>query len=95
MSAETQDEQHGKGKEKDTLKVTVFAPRHPKGRKFTWDKDLTVGAAAQEAATKFGYAAGNFTLEKNGVALERDKTLDAAGVEDKDELGLVDTGGGV
>jgi hypothetical protein len=101
MSAETgkakkgHSDDHGGAKDAATVKVTVFAPRFSKGRKFTWDKNLTVGAAAQEAATAFEYAQGNFTLENDRVALDRGKTLGAAEVEDKDELGLVDTGGGV
>ena len=99
MTAETGNKQkdppEGGKPEKNTLKVTVFAPRARKGKKFHWDADMTVAAAAQEAATAFEYAPGNFSLEKDTVVLDREQTLAAAGVEDKDELGLVDTGGGV
>ena len=98
MRAETGDpkqDQHDNQGKKDHLKVTVFAPRHPKGKKFNWAPDLTVAAAAEEAAAEFEYAAGNFSLEKDNVVLDRGLTLAAAGVKDKDELGLVDTGGGV
>ena len=86
------DEDPGK---RDHLKVTVFAPRHAKGKKFDWAPDLTVAAAAAEAATEFAYAPGNFSLEKGNVVLDRGLTLTAVGIQDKDELGLVDTGGGV
>ncbi|HMJ35622.1 MAG TPA: hypothetical protein VK501_17060 [Baekduia sp.] len=98
MSSETKadaQDEHGGGKGKQDVEVTVFAPRVTEGRVFTWDKHLTVGAAAQEAATAFGYAAGTPTLAKDDVALDRDKQLVAAHVRDGDELDLVDTGGGV
>lgn len=90
MSAQAKNTQQDT--DKDALKVTVYAPRHPKGRKFTWSKNLRVGCAA---AHEFGYAAGTPTLTKDDVALDRDQELHAAGVRNKDELGLVDTGGGV
>lgn len=96
MSAEpstTEQEHHHPDRQE--LTVTVFAPRDPDGQKFTWSRHLTVGAAAQEAAQAFGYAPGTPTLAKDGVALDRDKQLAAAGVRDGDHLELVDTGGGV
>ncbi|MGD9711262.1 MAG: hypothetical protein AB7V46_04250 [Thermomicrobiales bacterium] len=77
------------------LKVTVFAPRSPDGKKFKWDRDMTVGAAADEAAKEFGYAQGTPTLAKRGTALDRDKGLAEAGVHNGDKLELVDIGGGV
>ncbi|HEY5053770.1 MAG TPA: hypothetical protein VII45_10220 [Solirubrobacterales bacterium] len=82
----------GHGKE---LKVTVFAPRSPEGKKFKWNEHMTVGAAADEAAKEFGYAQGTPTLAKHGSALDRDKELTTAGVRDGDKLELVDIGGGV
>lgn len=79
----------------DVVKVIVFAPRSPDPHRFKWSKRLTVGEAADEAASKFGYAAGKPTLAKAGVTLARDSRLGAAGVKDGDELELVDIGGGV
>jgi len=91
------DVMDGKGKkpDKQTLEVTVFAPRATEGRQFSWSKHLSVGEAAEEAAEAFGYERGKPTLAKGGVALDRDKQLVAAGVRDGDELELVDVGGGV
>jgi hypothetical protein len=84
-----------KGKHDKELKVTVFAPRSPEGKKFKWNEHLSVGAAADEAAKEFGYAQGTPTLAKHGTALERGKELGEAGVQDGDKLELVDIGGGV
>ena len=94
MSTETNTQAQGKPKDKD-LDVTVFAPRRPEGRQFSWSKQLTVGEAAQQAAQAFEYAEGTPTLAKDGKALDRDKQLVAAGVRDGDRLELVDVGGGV
>jgi hypothetical protein len=85
----------GKGGHDKELKVTVFAPRSPEGKKFKWDEHLSVGAAADEAAKAFGYAQGTPTLAKHGSALERDIELVDAGVHNGDKLELVDIGGGV
>ena len=87
-------EKKGKPHDKE-LKVTVFAPRSPDGKKFKWDEHLTVGAAADEAALEFGYAKGSPTLAKKGSALDRNKELVEAGVHNGDKLELVDIGGGV
>lgn len=84
-----------KDKRKNELKVTVFAPRAPKPKKFKWRADMTVGAAAAEAAEAFGYASGSHTLARDGVALDRETGLADAGIRDGDELELVDIGGGV
>jgi hypothetical protein len=81
--------------DKQTLEVTVFAPRATEGRQFSWSKHASVGEAAEEVAEAFGYERGKPTLAKAGVALDRDKQLVAAGVRDGDELELVDVGGGV
>lgn len=96
MSAEPSTTEQDPGHpDKQAITVTVFAPRDPDGREFTWDKHLTVGEAAQQAAEAFGYTPGTPTLAKDGVALDRDKQLVAAGVREGDRLELVDTGGGV
>lgn len=95
MSAEpTSIEQEPQHPDQDVT-VTVFAPRDPDGDPFTWNKHQTVGVAAQEVADAFGYSPGTPTLAKDGVALDRDKQLVAAGVHEGDRLELVDTGGGV
>ena len=80
----------------DTVRVKVFAPRSTKPKRFRWPTSLTVGAAADEAAKAFKYEAGTPTFQnEDDEVLDRQQTLKAAGVEDKDELTLVDTGGGV
>jgi hypothetical protein len=89
------EEARNKHEDKQQVEVTVFAPRSPDGREFTWNKHMSVADAAQDAATAFGYGAGTFTLAKGETTLDRTKQLVAAGVRDGDELQLVDTGGGV
>lgn len=89
----TQD--HGKNADKQTVDVTVFAPRSTDPRTYHWSKHLTVGDAADEAARDFGYQGGTPSLAKGDEVLDRGKQLVAAGVRDGDELELVDTGGGV
>lgn len=84
------------GHDKQTIEVTVFAPRFPsEPRQFDWNKHMSVGEAAAEAAAAFEYAPGTYSLSKNDKVLDRDKQLVAAGVRDGDELWLVDAGGGV
>jgi len=78
------------------LRGKVFSPRVPDGEWFRFRKDQTVGSAAQVAATKFGYEGGSPTFEtKNKVVLDRNLTLAAAGVHDREVLELVDAGTGV
>lgn len=84
-----------KDQDKQSLDVTVFAPRSTESKGFSWDKHLSVGEAADEAAAAFGYAGGNPSLAKGDQVLDRGKQLVAARVRDRDELELVDTGGGV
>jgi hypothetical protein len=82
--------------EKQTLTVTVTAPRSPDPKVFTWAKTLRVGAAAAEAAAAFGYQGGKPGLQSaDGKVLDNEKPLVAAGVRDETHLELVDTGGGV
>lgn len=89
-------DEHGGGAEKQNINVEVIAPRSPTEPKhFTWSKHLSVGEAADQAATAFGYQAGVATLAKDGVELDRGKQLVAAGVRDGDTLTLIDSGGGV
>lgn len=93
------DPLHGKGQhrpDRDEIRVRVFAPRTVNPKNFRWPMSLTVGEAADEAAAAFEYEAGNPTFQnEQDEVLDRQKTLEAAGVEDKDELTLTDTGGGV
>jgi hypothetical protein len=82
--------------DKKTLEVEVFSPNEVEGKDFSFDKHLTVGEAAEQAANAFGYAPGGKpSFAKDQVALERGKQLVAAGVRDGDKLDLVDVGGGV
>ena len=94
MEASTQKDKDKHGA-KDDLKVTVSAPRAPKPKSFKWSSGMMVSAAAAEAAAAFGYTGGQPSLVKDGSALPGEVTLKAAGVHDKDELTLLDTGGGV
>ena len=87
-----------KGKEKATLDVTVFAPRAPEPKHFSWAKTMKVGDAAKEAALAFGYSGGNpglQTLGEGAEVLDPDKPLVAAKVKDGDQLELTDRSGGV
>jgi hypothetical protein len=87
---------NGHGKSDQLLDVEVIAPRDPEHPKeFEFNKHLTVGEAANEAGSLFGYTSGNLTFAKNREALDRSKQLVAAGVRDGDHLDLVDVGGGV
>jgi hypothetical protein len=84
------------GKHDHKITVRVLAPRSTKEKKFHWGKSLLVGNAAKEAATAFGYHAGNPGLENSAhLVLDNGKSLEAAGVKDGDCLELVDSGGGV
>ncbi len=87
--------ERGQGQEHQTITVMVFAPRRTEPKTFTWNKHMTVGDAAKEAATAFGYPAGTPTLVKDDRAFDRDHQLVADGVRDGDELELTDIGGGV
>jgi hypothetical protein len=82
--------------ERGILDVTVFAPRSTEPKVFHWDKHLTVGKAAEEAAIAFGYAPGGTpSLAKGDQVLDRGRQLVAEHVDDGDVLELVDVGGGV
>lgn len=85
------------GDDRQTLTVTVFAPRNAESREFTFAKTMKVSDAARTAADAFGYAAGgNPTFENaDNEVLDRNKPLVAAKVRDNDKLELVDAGGGV
>ena len=83
--------------DRNTVTVTVFAPRNAESREFTFPKTMKVSEAARTAADAFGYAAGgNPTFETaDNEVLDRNKPLVAANVRDGDKLELVDAGGGV
>ena len=87
--------QGGHGPDRD-LHVEVTAPRFPgKPRPFAFEPTQSVGNAAQEAATAFGYTTGTWSFSLKGAELDRNTTLTAAGAKSGDKLDLIDTGGGV
>jgi hypothetical protein len=75
--------------------VTVFSPRDPEPRSFTWPVDWTVGQAADAAAAAFGYQGGEPTLGKGNETLSRELALRQAHIHNHDQLELLDVGGGV
>jgi len=84
------------GRVHSTVVLTIFAPKEPRPRRFRFRFDETVGAAAKTAAVKFGYGEGTPSFQKeDGAVLDRDLTLQAAGVHNNEKLELVDAGGGV
>lgn len=88
-----QADEHQRGNE---VTVTVFAPKEVDPKTFTFRINETVGAAATEAATAFGYPPGTkATFKKDGKVLDATKPLAGAHVRDGDTLELVDIGGGV
>jgi hypothetical protein len=90
-SIELDGEEKGK-----KIKVEVFAPRDPKGKKFEWKPTKETADAARDAAQKFDYAPeGAPGFSKDKIVLDNTKTLEQNGVVDGDELTLVDAGGGV
>jgi len=83
---------------KQEVTVTVFSPRSPDPKTFTWRKTTKVAEAAREAATAFGYEGGNpglQTTDEPPRVLDNNKTLVAEHIVDGSELEIVDTGGGV
>ncbi len=79
-----------------SLHVSVYAPREPDPRQFTFQRNDTVGDAARTAADAFGYSSGNPSFQNaDGEVLDRSRNLAAAHVRDGDTLQLVDVGGGV
>jgi hypothetical protein len=94
MSNDSSDSAHAN--HAHSLNVEVFSPREPDPRAFSFPVNLTVAAAAKEAAKQFGYPDNSTPTFKKGTAvLDRNKTLAAAGVRDGDKLEIVDVGGGV
>lgn len=78
------------------ITVKVFVPSQVEGRSFTWARGMKVADAAAAAAEAFGIKSGTPTLQnEDGVALDRQKTLAEAEVDNGDKLELVDVGGGV
>lgn len=79
------------------ITVEVFHPAEKDSKSFTWSWTTKVKDAAREAADAFGVPnpeSATFAGEDE-EPLKREKPLRAAGVEDGDELELVDTTGGV
>lgn len=78
------------------ITVEVFHPAKEDSKSFTWSWTTKVEDAAREAAEAFGVPnPESATLAEGEEPLKREKPLRAAGVEDGDELELVDTTGGV
>ncbi len=95
MSTDTAGAKDKPKPDKTTITVTVFAINSTDGTSFTWEKTMKVRDAAAAVATAFGITDENATLSEDGTALDRDKTLVAAKIDDGDKLDLVSTGGGV
>ena len=82
--------------ERRNIVLLVFSPRHPDAKPFRFPVEETVGAAATAAAKSFGYEAGTPTFKReNGSVLDRNLTLEAAGLHQREHVELVDAGGGV
>lgn len=79
----------------DDIVVTIHAPRSAEPKDFTFDPDLLVREAAQQAAEAFGYEHGSPGLQKGDRPLDGAKSLEEEGVEHGDKLELFATGGGV
>jgi len=94
MTSETKTAPGGPDSKQD-LHVEVSAPRAPEPKNFTWSKHMLVSEATAEAGRAFGYTGESLSLVRDGVELDPDKQLVAAGVRDGDKLRLLDTGGGV
>jgi|HubBroStandDraft_6_1064221.scaffolds.fasta_scaffold156736_3 hypothetical protein len=83
-------------REPKKIVLIVFAPKDPDPKRFRFLLDETVGEAAQTAATKFKYEAGNPSFQvPDGTVLDRSLTLRQAGLTKKEEVELVAAGGGV
>jgi hypothetical protein len=99
MSSSDTSEIHigGRGPgDKKNIVLIVSAPNTPDSKHMPFKTDLTVGAAAQEAAEKFGYAVGGTPSFRTGTnVLDRNITLADAGLKNLDEVDLVSAGGGV
>jgi hypothetical protein len=82
--------------ERKRVVLKIFAPKHPDPKRFRFLWDESVGEAAKHVADKFGYAEGTPSFQTHdGTVLDRTLTLKAAGVRNRQELELVDAGGGV
>jgi hypothetical protein len=79
-----------------TYEVTVYAPRHPDPKAFSFPHGMTVGEAAAIVAAEFGYTGGSQTFKNAaGEVLDRNKPLAGEHVRDGAVLELIDVGGGV
>ena len=87
----------GKGKGRQNIVLVVHAPSEPDPKRFRFPVDTTVGEAAKEAAADFGYDPDGTPSFRtpDGTVLDRSATLQDAGLEHRDEVELVDAGGGV
>jgi hypothetical protein len=88
--------QDAKPKDGNTYEVTVFAPRHPDPKPFSFPHGMKVGEAADVVAAAFGYVGGSPTFKNaDGEVLDRNKPLAGEHVRDGAVLELIDVGGGV
>ncbi len=78
-----------------TVTVVVFAPSQVEPKEFTWPQIKKVREAAAEAAAAFGIDVEAPTFQKDDEVLDREKTLVAAGLKNRDKVELVGAGGGV
>jgi hypothetical protein len=81
---------------RERIVLVVFAPKDIKPKRFRFPLSDTVGAAAQIAAQAFGYETGTPSFQiKDKPVLDRDLTLERAGLHSHEHVELVDAGGGV
>lgn len=99
MSSSDTSEIHSSGRGpggKKNIVLVVSAPNTPDSKHMPFKTDILVGAAADEAAEKFGYAGGGTPSFRVGTTvLDRNITLADAGLKNLDEVDLVSAGGGV
>jgi hypothetical protein len=95
MSAVAVEAEAREGRGAHEITVEVFAPSHVEPKHFTWPETKKVGTAATEAAAAFRIDVEAPTFQKGDHVLDREKTLEAAGVKNHDKLELVSAGGGV
>jgi len=89
-------QQDGDHHPRSNVVLIVFAPKEPEPKRFRFPFDEFVGDAAKVAAEKFEYEVGTPSFQRmDGTVLDRSVTLRAAGVHNREELELVDAGGGV
>lgn len=80
----------------NVISVTVFVPTCPDPSPFTWNEAKRVGEAADDVARTFEIKAEEPTFQNHrDKVLDRNHTLQEAGVKERDKLEFVSVGGGV